>query len=120
MRRKFTGGLIIICLLFVCSYLYAAQPPFRVGETIYYKIHKLGLRGDAVLSYKGPRLLGRKKTVLIVFTSRGFNFYDQERIYLDPDEFRPVHVERDINIFGKRERITEEYSKGGIEITKID
>ena len=110
---------VLLCILSLPAFG-AEPPPFKPGEAIYYKIHKLGLRGEATLVYKGPSSVGRKKALLIIFTSRAFNFYDQERIYVDPETFQPIRVDRDLDIFGKREKITEDYSEGRIQITKID
>lgn len=92
------------------------------GEMITYDIKSLGVRaGQATLSYQGLKDLGGKKSVLIVFTARAANFYDEEKIYADSQTLYPVRVERDLNIWGKKEKITEEYNqaKGIITITKI-
>ena len=109
---------VLLCVL--SSNSFAAVPPFKPGETIRYSIHKLLLQGEATLVYKGPCVFKNKKALLIVFTSKAFNFYDQEKIYLGVEDFRPIHVDRNINIFGRKERIFEGYFDGRIEVTKID
>jgi len=112
----------VICLasILYCSLVYAADQPFAVGETIHYSVRKLGLRGKASLVYQGPVTFKGQKLVLVVFTTEAFNFFDQENIYLDPEDYRPVFVERDLNIFGKKEKIFEEYlpDEGKIMVTK--
>ncbi len=99
----------------------ARPAPFKPGETIRYAIKQSGVKvGEASLVFQGPADAGGKKSVLIVFTSKGFNFLDEERIFLDPDTFLPRMVVRNLNIFGRQENITEEYdpAAGGIRITK--
>jgi hypothetical protein len=93
--------------------------PFGKGETIKYTIKKFGVGGKATLVFQGQQKTAGTDTYLIVFTADGFNFYDEEKIYVDTKTFSPVSVVRDINIFGKKEKITEEYSDGRIKITKV-
>jgi len=91
----------------------------RPGEKIHYKIVQLGLStGEASLTYLGSRMYHKQKTVLIIFQAKGFKFFDEERIFVDPKTMFPLFVERNLNIFGNRERITEEYSKDHVKITK--
>jgi len=47
--------------------------------------------------------------ILITMTVRAFRFYDQEKIYVDPTNYYPIIVERDLNLWGKKERIIEKY-----------
>ena len=83
---------------------------FKAGEEFHYKILQMGIKsGDATLKFVGPKFINNVDTVLIEFTADGFNFYDKESIYVDPTTFKPLTVERDINIFGKKEKITETY-----------
>ncbi len=107
--------IIIICFVFVAiwqsSQVYA-QMPFPEGETIKYNIIKTALKaGEAELVFKGEEIIEGKNAYLIVFTAKGFNFYDEERIYLDSETFLPLLVKRDVNIFGKKEKIVERYSQ---------
>ena len=92
------------------------------GEKIHYSV-KQGLfkAGDAVLEFKGETYLDGKKYTLITFLAKGFNFYDEERIYADTVTLLPQKVMRDLNIFGNKETIMEEYrvSDGFIRITKV-
>jgi hypothetical protein len=91
----------------------------KPGERIYYKIVKMGLKaGEATLSFMGPKVYHKTKTILIIFQARGFNFLDEERIYVNPKSFKPLYVERNLNIFGKKERILEEYTPGHVTIIK--
>ncbi|MBU0468415.1 MAG: DUF3108 domain-containing protein [Candidatus Omnitrophica bacterium] len=83
---------------------------FEKGETFKYAIKKLGVTaGEATLEFKGEAEIYGKNALLIVFTSEGFNFYDQEEIYLDPETFYPIAVKRDLDIFGNKEQIEEKY-----------
>lgn len=84
--------------------------PFLEGEKIVYAIKKLGIKaGEAVLNFNGIKKLDGRDVYVITFTSQGFNFFDEEKIYVDPKSFLPVRVERDLDIFGKKEKITEYY-----------
>ena len=53
-------------------------------------------------------------------SAQGFNFFDEEKIYIDPKTFLPLRVDRDLNIFGKKEKITEFYDarRGEVRIVK--
>lgn len=89
------------------------------GERIEYKITKVGIKaGEASLTFAGPRIYRGKKIILIVFQAKAFNFLDEERIFVNPKDYFPLFVERNLNIFGKKEKILEEYSPGHIKITK--
>ena len=81
-----------------------------IGEKITYSIKKVGIKaGEAVVSYEGPASKNNKEYVLILFKADGMNFMDSEKIYADPKTFLPKIVERDLNIFGNKEQITEYY-----------
>ncbi len=94
---------------------------FAAGETIVYDIKKFALKvGQAVLIFKGEVPWEGREALLVTLTSRGLNFFDEEKIYLDPRTFLPLRVERDLDIFGKKERIVEHYSpdNGAVRIVK--
>ena len=96
--------------------------PFSPGETITYKIKKLKLTmGEATLVFNGTVNLRGRKAYLITLTADGFNFYDQEKIYLDPETFYPLLITRDLDIFGVEEQIVEIYhtQKGKVKIIKL-
>lgn len=98
-----------------------ASLPFEAGETMRYAIKNLGVNaGEATILFKGIEKLKGNPVYLIVFTARSANFFDEEKIYADVKNFYPVVVERDLNIFGKKEKITEEYdqAKGLVKITR--
>jgi len=101
---------------------FAELPPTSFqGEKITYAIKKFGLKaGEATLEFKGPRVIEGRELLLIVFRADGMNFLDEENIYVDPATFLPARVDRDINIFGKKEKITERYDavNGTVLITK--
>ncbi len=95
--------------------------PFRPGETIQYDIKKLKMRvGQASLTFHGLVSLDGQSALLITFTSKGLKFFDEEKIYVDPRTFLPQRVERDLNIFGKKEKIVEYYNahEGSVRIVK--
>lgn len=95
--------------------------PF-IGEKITYSIRQMGIKaGEAVLTYVGPAEKDGKKYTLITFRADGLNFLDEEKIYADPKSLLPLIVERDLNIFGKKEKITEKYDtkKGEVRIVKV-
>ena len=91
------------------------------GESIHYDIRKFGVKvGDAEFVFKGPATKDNKPFLLLTFTSRAMKFLDEEKIYMDPTTFYPMIVERDLNIFGKKEKIREDYvhEAGEVRITK--
>ncbi len=104
---------IIISLFFSVLLTFqvrAGEPAFKPGEEIHYKILQMGIKvGEATLKFVGPTSVNSVDTFLIEFTADGFNFYDKESIYVDPESFKPLTVKRDLNIFGKREKIEETY-----------
>lgn len=105
-------GLLLILATAAYAASVPAHFPFSSGETIHYDIKKLGLKvGAASLAFKGGVRLGAGEAVLIIFTANAPKFYDEEKIYLDPDTFLPLRIERDLDIFGQKENIIEYYSK---------
>ncbi|MBF0523050.1 MAG: DUF3108 domain-containing protein [Candidatus Omnitrophica bacterium] len=119
--------LFSVCSAFILggvlsSYLYAQEKSF-VGETISYKIKQLGLRaGSATLVFKGPAKIEGQEAILILFTAHGFNFLDEEEIFVDPKTYYPILVRRNLNIFGDKEKIDEFYDqkKGLVRIVNYD
>lgn len=103
--------------------LWAGEPwaPFVKGERIEYSIRKMGVKaGEATLTFGGATQLDGKPAVLIIFKATAINFWDEEKIYIDPQTFLPIRVERDVNLWGKKEKIIENYlpSANGVKITK--
>jgi hypothetical protein len=95
--------------------------PFSPGETITYVIKKLRLTvGEAKLVFNGPTSLNGQEVILVTFIATSMNFRDEEKIYLHPQTFYPVVVERDLNIWGKKEKIREEYlpQQSMVKVTK--
>ena len=104
--------LFCLFIVFVLCPLSAGtqQAPFRVGEVITYDIKQLGIKaGQATLTFSGETRQEGRNLFLVVLKADGFNFFDQEEVYLDPTTFFPVLVLRDLNIFGKKEKIREDY-----------
>lgn len=124
---KIKNKFALVCLLFISvSFLNIAKSEaakmFEKGETFKYEINQLGIKaGEATLEFKGTSRIYGKDALLIVFTSKGFNFYDQEEIYFDPQTFYPIAVNRDLDIFGKKEKIEERYDapNGTVTISKM-
>lgn len=120
-RCKF---LLLVCLALALSFAvpaHAQTAPFQKGETIRFSVKQSVMKmGEATLVFNGEVEHEGKTCALIVFTAKGFNFYDEERIFVDPVSFLPLVVTRDLNIFGNREKIVEEYDQvlGRIKVTK--
>lgn len=115
--------LIIFAFLLVNVNALAQETiPYPVGETFHYEIRKLGIKvGESELVYKGrAERDGDLPIVLITVTSKGFHFYDAEKIYLDAQTFDPIFIFRDLDIFGKKEKIKEYYDRqsGKVRIVK--
>lgn len=110
---------ILLILLFFCCIL----PSQLRAETINYSIRQMGFDGEANLTLVGPKDYKGYKTILITFKAHGVNFSDEESIYVDPDTYKPLFVERNfsLSVFGQG-KISEDYvsSKGEILITKTD
>ena len=99
-----------------------AAAPYAQGEVIRYAIKKMGFKvGEASLAFEGKTVRDGKPYTLIVFTAKGFNFYDEERIFVDGNTFLPQVVDRDVHVFGKKSKITETYDQvaGTVTITKV-
>ncbi|MDO8580146.1 MAG: DUF3108 domain-containing protein [Candidatus Omnitrophota bacterium] len=91
------------------------------GETMTYDIKKIAIKaGQASLQFQGTMKIDDQDVILIVFTANALNFYDQEKIYLNKETFFPVMVQRDLNIWGKKEKIIERYDTktGRLQIVK--
>jgi hypothetical protein len=104
-------------------FLFFLLSPQLRAETIQYSIRQLGFDGEASLTMAGPRDYKNYKTLLIVFKANGVNFSDEENIYVDPETYKPLFVERkfSLSVFGHG-KTSEDYvsSKGEILITKTD
>jgi len=111
---------LFIFVFFLCSFFTST---YTHAETIHYSIRQMGYDGDASLTMVGPKSYRDHQTLLIVFKAKGKNFSDEEDIYVDPANYKPLFVERDYNlaIFGKG-KILEEYlsAKNEIDITKTE
>jgi hypothetical protein len=115
-------SLLVFLLCLSCTAAFAQNDLNDfIGEKITYSIKQTGIKaGEAVLSYEGPATKEDKEYVLIVFKADGMNFFDLEKIYADPQTLLPKIVERDLNIFGKKEQITEYYESaaGKVRVVK--
>lgn len=107
--RLLLMAIVLTAILNLNSYAQADYSGIA-QERITYTIRKFGMAsGQATLVYHGVIQVEGKDRIKIVFTADGFNFYDEEIIYADPGTLLPVRVERDLNIFGNKERIVENY-----------
>lgn len=116
-------SLIGVLMIFVTSISAAGkkEPLFLHGEKITYVIKKFGVKaGEATLVFHGLTKTRGYDAYLVIFTANALNFFDEEKIYVDPVTFYPIRIERALNLFGKREKITEDYfaQKGSVKITK--
>lgn len=106
-------------MLKVFLFILFCLPSLAFAETFHYSISQMGVKaGEATLSSKGEVEYKGEKLILIEFKADGFNFLDEELIYVDPTTYRPRYVERNLNIFGAKEKISEVYETGKIVITK--
>jgi hypothetical protein len=98
-----------------------ATLPFPQGEKIIFDIKKLKLTvGEATLVCNGMTQVDGRPALSITFTAQGIQFFDQEEIFLDLDGFFPLMIKRDLDIFGKGEKIVELYDsqKGHVKVVK--
>ncbi len=110
----------VLSLILVPVKLWAQ--PFQPGEKVTYDIKKFNVSaGKAIVEYKGETTVDGVKFLEIIFTAKGPKFLDEEIIYLEPETFYPLKVERNLNIFGNEEKITEVYDpkSGKVKITKL-
>ena len=86
--------------------------PFREGERFLYDII-LGLfkAGSAELIFHGLDTLDGREVYVITLETKLTNFHDKEKIYADVNNFYPVRVERDINMWGRSIEIVEDYNQ---------
>lgn len=121
MTKVITACLIFLILSCVCHAENRSGWTFQKGETITYDIKKFRLNvGEATLVYDGLVDLKGQEALLVTVTAKGFRFYDEEKIYLDPQTFYPLMIERDLDIFGIKEQISEFYDteRGKVRIVK--
>ena len=117
MKRKLFLILFLLCLPNVLF----AENAVSTGETLKYAIKKLRMKvGEAEFVFTGPAKKNDQDVLFLTFRSKGFQFNDEEKLFLDPATYRPLFVDRDINLFGKVEKISEVYAKdiGSVKITK--
>ena len=112
-------GIVLGCVLFFIGAInsYAQEKNF-FGETITYRIKQIGMSGTATLTIDGPTTIEGKEAILITFLAKGFTFFDEEKIYIDPKTCYPIIVKRNLDIFGNKEKIDEYYDveKGRVRI----
>ena len=99
--------------------VFAGKPtalPFSKNESITYAIKKMGVKaGEASLVFGGETEVQGQRAYLINFRASAFNFLDEEKIFLDTQNFLPIRVERNV-VWGKKEKITEQYDQKKYEV----
>jgi len=111
----------LIALLVAPGHVWAASPwdAFQ-GEKVSYNIKKFGIKaGEASVAFLGIVQDQGKDLVLIKFRATAMNFLDEEKIFADPQTLLPVRVERNLNIFGSKEKITEYYSSNPAQVRVV-
>lgn len=95
-----------------------AVPNSLVGEKITYdvKLGKISL-GESVFNFLRSAEFEGKPANIISFQTKVNHFKDQEMIYCDPESFLPLKVERDIQNWFLREKITELYDQKKFSVT---
>ena len=112
--KRFSLIVSILLLSLRPSFAQEAIDPYASfeGEQIKYNIHSMAVKaGGATLEFKGKVKFRGQDAYLIMFTATAMNFLDIEKIYADTETFYPIHVERDLNIWGSKEFITEDYDQ---------
>lgn len=86
--------------------------PGYAGENMVYDVRmgKLYL-GKAAFNYLDDVESGGVRLNYMSFETKVVNFDDLEQIYSDPENFLPVKIIRDINGWGIKENITEDYDQ---------
>lgn len=91
--------------------------PFLAGEKLKYGIYSTGLKvGAATITYLGNKEVNGTLVSCITLEAKLPGFYDLEKIYGDIENYAPVKVEREIELFGNNIYITEEYNKNNNEV----
>lgn len=89
-----------------------------IGEVIGYDVRSLGVKqAEAVLEIQGRANVSGRDVYVLSFQAKGSNFFDSEKIYADQKDLFPLRVERDLNIFGSLEKITEVYDQEKFIVT---
>ncbi|HOD11557.1 MAG TPA: hypothetical protein PKO44_00470 [Candidatus Omnitrophota bacterium] len=118
----------LACLCLISCFLVFFSPSFAfaqdagygrfIGETIRYDVRGLGVKqADATMTLQGRTTIDGREAYLILFQAQGSNFLDAEKIYADHEEFFPLRIERDLNIFGSIEKIVEVYDQDQHTVT---
>ncbi|HLF18033.1 MAG TPA: DUF3108 domain-containing protein [Candidatus Omnitrophota bacterium] len=117
MIRSRISFLALIVLLSSSSFAAVFVP----GETITYQIKKANLTvGKVIVRYHGITPLEGRDYILVTVDTAALRMRDTEKIYLDPQSFYPAIIERDIDMWGKKESITERYREDGyVRIIKV-
>lgn len=120
MMVKLLIGVCIFAILSAGSASAQEAKAFYPGEQTIYRIRKLAMDvGEMTLTYEGTVAKNGRELLLLRLSVEAFKYTGEDKIYLDPQTFLPVTVERDIVVFGNKEQIVEQYDPfGSVVITK--
>ena len=111
--KKRIYNLLLISLFIFCLNCASASPRIT-GERIVYAISPVGVSEYSDL---GPSEVKGRPFNLATFKTQAMGFRDTEKIYTDPQTDLPVRVERDLSMWGDREKLVEEYDQKKFELT---
>ncbi|MDO8302434.1 MAG: hypothetical protein Q7T18_04240, partial [Sedimentisphaerales bacterium] len=114
-----SGVVVVFCVIFSCHSIAAEQtisalPPLTIknltGEVITYDIKQGILKiGSAKMIFEGLVTKGSELSVLIHVMWKVPGFKTDERIYVDPQTFRPRVIYKDRKKFGCKIQVLEDY-----------
>ncbi|MCU0650723.1 MAG: DUF3108 domain-containing protein [Candidatus Omnitrophica bacterium] len=97
------------------------KAPDYSGEKIVYDVKMGGIKiGTSTFMHREKTILDGKQAHLVEFTTKVVKINDTETIWADTKDFLPMRIQRDVRMWPKYERITEDYDQVlyTIDITK--
>lgn len=118
MKRKVVF-ILICCIILFSNFVFgeSIQKRFKNKDKIKYEIYFNGIpSGDVVWEYLGKKLIEGKEVDALSISSNTkilklLNLTSEEQVFLDSKTYLPVKVERNVVLFGKKERIEEIYNQ---------
>ncbi len=93
-------------------------PSEYIGERIVYDVYAGWFHlGISTFTHLPDTRLADKEVALMTFETKIKGFYDLEQIYSDRDTLLPLRVLRDIDGWGIKEKIIEEYNQKDLTLT---
>ncbi len=125
---NFNGCLLGSILNESTQFDYQAKTPFKLGEKFVYKVKFNGIYvGRVEWEYLGRSSINNKLVDVLSLSSsvkilKLLSIQSKEMLYIDSDTHLPLKVERQVNFFGKQEKILEEYNQkeNYVKITKVN